>query len=127
MVIQQTRKIKMNEFDSDEFYSWKDPINMVKLFLVGFIVLFVFLLFILPIMMNFEQVVDNVRNKNSERSAEFEWRSNTKHIVKTSLDCEVLQKVQLELIAKNANADSWLKSTNDESLKIAQEKYDLLC
>jgi len=47
---------------------------------------------------------------------------------KSSKDCIELQDIQLELIGKGAETDRWpVKLWLDKSLKIAQERYDVLC
>ena len=80
-----------------------------------------------PILSDPEQFIENVKDTQREKSEKTRWVYDTNDLVKESRDCKILEEAQLDLISKGANADSWFPNINDKSLKIAQERYDLLC
>ena len=49
------------------------------------------------------------------------------NIIKETKDCKVLQDNILWLISKGADAGSWLPDLTDRTIKIANQRYEVLC
>lgn len=48
-------------------------------------------------------------------------------LAKSSETCDELKTLQLELISNGADAGSWIPEIKDRALKIAKERYGVLC
>jgi len=48
-------------------------------------------------------------------------------VAKKSTDCNELKLLRLELISDGANAESWIPNMNDYWLKLANQRYGVIC
>lgn len=105
----------------------KSPLRFLHYVIYVVLAFIVLTIIIIPIGSDPQQFIDNVKEKQKEKSAETRLVFDTNDQVKISEDCEELDKFKLELISRNANADAWIKTTDDKSLKIAKERSEILC
>lgn len=68
--------------------------------------------------------IEKMREQNQLRT---DLKVELNELIRETKDCSVLQDEMLKLISNNANADSWLPNISDRTLKIAQERYEILC
>ena len=52
---------------------------------------------------------------------------NYDSIARTSISCDELKQVQLDLLGYGVNAHSWFPRMSDKAMKVAQERYGVLC
>jgi len=118
----------MSEFTD---YNDKNPLRFVRVIVTASVLLLLFTLIGIPILTSLltdpEQFIERVKDIQKEKSEKTRWIYDTNDLVKESRDCAELQTAQLDLISKGANANSWFPNINDKSLKIAQERYELIC
>ena len=48
-------------------------------------------------------------------------------LIRTTDDCDILQKEALKLISQGHNSSNFFKDRKDRMLGIAEKRYDLLC
>jgi hypothetical protein len=114
---------------SDDFglVDHKSPVRFIHYAIYIVIGVFILTIVVIPIGSDPQKFVDNVLEKQKQKDAKTKLIFDTNDQVKISEDCAELSKLSLELISRGANADAWIKSTDDKSLKIAKERSEILC
>lgn len=112
---------------TDEFGHRTNIFGYIPTIIVIIIGIGLFTIIVVPILSNPEQFIENIKEVAKEKSDNTRWIYDTSDMVKVSEDCPELKKAQLDLISKGANDDSWFPTVKDKSLKMAQDRYDILC